>query len=474
MVNQRPLCDECNSLHKILLNCVGCQRRLCRFCVSAAGQCQRCAQLAEPGAMIAGPSHRCPHMGGVVGICISCRKGVCEMCCRTNFLHRPSLVVCVSCQPPPSLVNVCSSCEREFLDDGDVFYCEVCANVICGYCLPHSLEFGVVKCAICCPYPVMLLRNMSIRTQLTDELRSVIVSTSKQQQCKYNELYDHIKLGEGGQGVVYKCRTSDGEVVVSKEMRFGDHERLFYEARLRQAETMKGLSHQHIIQYLHVVGTENPLKINVIMPYYSEGDLSKFISRQRKPVNEHKLCSIALQIATALKYLHTQSPPIVHCDIKPDNVLLLNNEEQVLLMDLDLCHACDKGTCSDDNVLLLFNQASPTFEYRAPEMATSSGSPESDIFSLGVLTFVLATLPEFVMLHNEKGAMSVLSDSDWTKASLARAVSLAIRRHTREYRDDLIELIVDMLRHDPMERPDAAQVISRLSSIMVTRLLNGN
>ncbi|CBH10006.1 protein kinase, putative [Trypanosoma brucei gambiense DAL972] len=460
-------CGECGASNLALASCSDCMRQFCRCCVSAAGQCRKCAQSVESSDKLC-PT--CPLMNETTHLCIACGRKVCRQCVRTVYTHRPHFVICTSCQAPAEVMNACSRCDGIITNVNDAHYCEICADTLCSHCLPLSFECGVVKCFACCPSPVRLLKNRCVRTQLTDQLKVIIASVAGQRKSKYSTLYDHVKLGEGGQGVVYKCRAKDGEVVVLKEMRFAECNRPVYEARLRQAATMQKLSHRHVIEYLDVMGSENPLKISVVMRYYSEGDLSKFIRRQEAPVSEEKLCSIALQIAKALKYLHNQSPPIAHCDIKPENVLLLNNEEQVLLMDLDLCHACG-GDNAEESDLLFFGQASPTFEYRAPEMADSSGSPKSDIFSFGVLIFVLATLPEFATLRNEKGVQSVLSDSDWTKSSLEKAVSTAIRRRPRKYKDELVNLIVAMLRHDPRERPTAAEVEARLSDIMLSLLL---
>ncbi|KEG14057.1 protein kinase [Trypanosoma grayi] len=308
---------------------------------------------------------------------------------------------------------------------------------------------------------------------LDDEVRALRIlaqPTPLPAFSKYHHLRSRELLGQGGQGLVFKCVTYDGEIVVSKEMTFTDNDRTLFLARLHQAENMRKLSHKHLIKYLDVIGSENPLKIAVIMPYYSEGDLFRFIKRQRGPIGEHKLCSIILQIASALDYLHTLNPPLVHRDIKPDNILLLNRE-QVLLMDLDLCRSYDAQPSASARVLQEQQEASPTFEYRAPELAHSAGSVKSDVFSLGVVAFVLATLPEFAVLQNDSGTTTVLNDSDWTRNSLALAIRRDIQRHTRNYSDELIMLIINMLRHKPAERPKAMEVRVQLSKIMERRLL---
>ncbi|RNF03038.1 putative protein kinase [Trypanosoma conorhini] len=502
-------CEGCDEGDVELANCIECGRRLCRLCLSCAGQCADCAAKAKHSAL---ECALCRNREKELCCCAVCHSMFCGACVLQPYRNRPTTFLCRGCQASSSLagaVTVCGRCNETIRDESKLYYCELCAHPLCRDCLPAAFECGVLKCQTCCPSPVRLVsKDRHARTLLSDELSSLIASILHEQPSdkstaavavpaapavtsparpsaltksvanttsgaafsKYRRLRKHEKLGEGGQGVVFKCTTLDNEVVVSKEMTFDDNERAVFEARLVQAQKMRKLSHNHLIRYLDVIGTENPLKICVIMPYYSEGDLSKYISRQRGPIEESTLCSIILQLAHALDYLHSQNPPLAHCDVKPDNILLLNCE-QVLLMDLDLCHSCGVQASLTMRVLHECKRNSPTFEYRAPELVSSAGSTESDIFSLGVVAFVLATLPEFAMLRNSKGAMMVLNHSDWTPDSLARAVRRAIREHTGDYPEELIDLIIEMLRHQPASRPRASEVKERLTTAMANRLL---
>ncbi|KAF8293156.1 putative protein kinase [Trypanosoma cruzi] len=482
---QSQRCERCGEGDATLANCVDCGRYLCRRCVSCAGQCADCTAKVEQSAL---GCANCRNMENAYYWCAACHSIVCRRCVLQSYKGRPTTVLCKSCQmssPLAAPVTLCGRCKGVLRDESTWYYCEVCAEPLCRNCLSSSFECGVLKCLTCCPAPVRLLSgNRQIRMFLDDELKTLVASISRTKSqtaatsattgmsfSKYRHLRNREKLGEGGQGAVFKCTTLDNEVVVSKEMTFDDGDRAAFEARLIQAEKMRMLSHKHLIRYLDVIGLENPLKICVIMPYYAEGDLFNYIKRQRGPIEEHKLCSIILQIASALHYLHSQRPPLAHCDIKPDNILLLNREEQVLLMDLDLCRSCDVQSSATSRVLYECHGNSPTFEYRAPEMVKSAGSTESDIFSLGVVSFVLATLPEFAMLRNGKGVMTVLNDSDWTPDSLAHAVRAAIEAHTRVYSEELIDLIIGMLRHRPASRPQAIEVMMRLTEAMENRLL---
>lgn len=447
---------------------------------AAAAACHCCGATTDPQSQLA-----C--IGGCGGL-------VCPTCAVVQFPNRQHAGVCGRCRPAKAAFP-CGRCGRPQLCDAFEFFCDMCAEPLCSSCLFTSFEEGQLKCAQCCDYPAArLLANSAARSVphvITEAAMgafpAVLVDVSAHPSAaaspstaapaaapsKYEHLTDRGKLGEGAQGVVYKCRTAENDIVVSKEMIFDDHDRAVFESQLRQAIRMKELAHKHLIKYLDVYARFEPMRIFVIMPYYNEGDLKGFIERQREPVKEYRLCSLVLQIDEALEYLHTERPPLVHRDIKPENVLLLSNEEQVLLMDLDLVRSVDVGA----SVLKVKSQ-SPTYEYKAPELATSLGSIKADVFSLGVVMFVLATLPDFPFAESPAGPM-VLSASDWTPESLEAAIRRDVRKVGHKmskpysYSEPFTQLLVDMLRHDPIRRPSSTEVSTRLRKIIEDKLLSG-
>ncbi|KAG5473900.1 hypothetical protein LSCM1_04535 [Leishmania martiniquensis] len=428
-----------------------------------------------------------------LNFCVCCRAAVCENCTQDRYPNRINIGLCWRCMPP-DYGFACGRCHQHISYRYLEFFCDMCAIPICFECVAsgNSFECGQLKCSLCCECPTSQApRNLVIRHEVDDALllqlpiplvsraapvtqpppqtRTAAAAWPSTMSTKYRKLFGQEKLGEGAQGVVYKCHTEENEVVVVKEMVFNDTDLAAFEAQARQVERMRQLSHPHLIRYLDVSVKQDPLRICVVMPFYYEGDLKKFIERQRKPVTEVKLCSIVLQIAGALNYLHRQEPPLVHRDIKPENILLLNNEEQVLLMDLDLCRTVDV-TAS----VIKRREVSPTYEYRAPELEKTHGDTKADVFSLGVVMFVLATLPDFPCVRTDTGEMLVLSSSEWSPLSLQRAIQREIRRvKLYTYSQEFISLVVSMLVHEPAARPTSEVVIQRLQKIMEQRLMEG-
>lgn len=417
--------------------------------------------------------------------CASCLQMVCCNCVQHHIPNRHHAVLCKRCVFRREAFS-CGRCGGAIPFSSFTFFCALCAVPMCTRCLMFSFEGGQLKCARCCDQPVVsLVRQRGVPTALSEELIASLASTSSPTAplagspiprsmtppppSVYRTLLDKKELGAGAQGVVFKCRTPDGQIVVSKEMNFLDTEKDVFESQLRQALRMRRLSHRHLIKYLDVYPSYNPPRIHVIMPYYDAGDLGKFISNQRGPVKEYKLCSIVLQIATALQYLHSQKPPLVHRDIKPDNILL-DNKDEVLLMDLDLCQSVDI-TAS----VVKVRDTSPTYEYKAPELEHCSGNGKSDVFSLGVVMFLLSTLPDFAWLTAPSGTKMVLGAHEWSPAALETALREAVRRvRNYSYSSGFIDLLVSMLRHDPQRRPTSAEVSAALPIIMENALMGRN
>eukprot|EP00755_Sulcionema_specki_P023587 Sspe_Gene.79273::Locus_49688_Transcript_3_3_Confidence_0.556_Length_491::g.79273::m.79273 len=106
-----------------------------------------------------------------------------------------------------------------------------------------------------------------------------------------------------------------------------------------------------------------------------------------------------------------------------------------------------------------------TAAYMAPEtLHKGAVSVASDIFGLGVVLLVLATLPDFPMLENE-GELMLLNSPGWKEDTLERS----LRKALAAYSEVLQDTCVNMLRHDPSARPSADD-IEAMANLMVDGL----
>ncbi|VDK77175.1 unnamed protein product [Onchocerca ochengi] len=150
------------------------------------------------------------------------------------------------------------------------------------------------------------------------------------------------------------------------------------------------------------------LRFSLIFNFYERGSLQDELT-DRRPccdyINEERVIRLFLQIASAINFMHSSSPPIAHRDIKPANVLLSGNDRPIL-MDFGSCFACpiiiNDGNDSRMQLasfcytfVLLLDEAGElcSMPYRAPELFVCEvGSiidQSVDIWSLGCLLFAL-------------------------------------------------------------------------------------
>ncbi len=143
---------------------------------------------------------------------------------------------------------------------------------------------------------------------------------------------------------------------------------------LNEARSFR-LKHAHIIQILDF-GLEDDSGY-LVMEYAPDGSL-----RQRHPKGSQvplsTIVTYVRQIGDALQYAHDEG--VIHRDIKPDNMLLGQND-QVLLSDFGIASIAQTVTS-----LNLRDQAG-TVSYMAPEQLQGKPRPASDQYSLGIVVY---------------------------------------------------------------------------------------
>lgn len=146
---------------------------------------------------------------------------------------------------------------------------------------------------------------------------------------------------------------------------------------LREARTLVKLINPHIVRVLDFGVTDNTPFL--VMDYAQGGTL-----RQRFPVGVRVPLQLVVtyvkQVALALQYAHDQK--LVHCDIKPENILLDKNN-MALLSDFGIATISQ----STHYPQLRDQEASGTIGYMAPEQIQSSPRAASDQYALGVVAY---------------------------------------------------------------------------------------
>lgn len=153
-------------------------------------------------------------------------------------------------------------------------------------------------------------------------------------------------------------------------------------ARLaREAHAVARLRHPHIVEvYDYSVNQEQaPCLVTELI---EGGSLRETLDRQ--PIAHPALAAVAgLEIASALSCAHQAG--VVHRDIKPENIMI-GGDLRLKLADFGIAH------CLDEQSLTVTGQLIGSPAYMAPEIITGKAvDARSDLFSLGVLLYLLAT-----------------------------------------------------------------------------------
>jgi serine/threonine protein kinase len=165
----------------------------------------------------------------------------------------------------------------------------------------------------------------------------------------------------------------------------------FYQRFLREAEATSELDHPNILS-IYSYGQHDGLPY-IVMPYMSGGTLSEYITRHG-PLPLSLAVYYLEQIASALDYAHENGR--VHCDVKPQNILL-ENEEHIVLSDFGIVQLIEPNSHNVKQATKSPETLMGTPDYISPEQATGQlVDGRSDVYSLAVtLFFLLAGRPPF-------------------------------------------------------------------------------
>jgi len=151
-------------------------------------------------------------------------------------------------------------------------------------------------------------------------------------------------------------------------------------SRTTESDLLKKLHHPRLPEFAGEYQNEQMLCI--VREFISGEPLNRLV--QEQPITRRQAVDIAVQLCDLLDYLHGQTPPIIHRDIKPQNIIV-DEQGNVSLIDFGISRTYDQ-TAQGDTLYL------GTRHYAAPEQyGFSQTDRRSDIYSLGVLLGWLLT-----------------------------------------------------------------------------------
>ncbi len=198
---------------------------------------------------------------------------------------------------------------------------------------------------------------------------------------KINDRYQIIRLiGEGGMANVYLAQDTILDRKVAVKILRGDlaDDEKFVRRFQREAISASSLNHPNIVE-MYDVG-EDDGKYFIVMEYI-DGRTLKSLIKKRGALTVEEVIDIMLQLTSGIAHAHNGY--IIHRDIKPQNVLILD-DGRLKITDFGIAMALNS------NELTQTNSVMGSVHYLPPEQANGKGSTiKSDIYSLGILMYEL-------------------------------------------------------------------------------------
>ncbi|XP_008233107.1 PREDICTED: probable serine/threonine-protein kinase WNK4 [Prunus mume] len=196
---------------------------------------------------------------------------------------------------------------------------------------------------------------------------------------RYNEI-----LGKGAFKTVYKAFDEvDGIEVAWNQVKIDavsrspeDLEKLYSEVHL-----LKSLNHENIIKFYNSWVDDHKNTINMITELFTSGSLRQY-RKKYKNVDTKAIRNWARQILRGLVFLHSHNPPIIHRDLKCDNIFINGNHGEVKIGDLGLATVMQQPTA---------RSVIGTPEFMAPELYEEEYNELVDIYSFGMCMLEMVT-----------------------------------------------------------------------------------
>ena len=272
---------------------------------------------------------------------------------------------------------------------------------------------------------------------LNAKSKSIKIITRQKVEVKLGHLYQYYEigdiLGEGAFGCVRKgVQLATGHEVAIKTILKTQVRRTDDTNAIMEVEILRKLDHPNIMKILEVI--EDSRNYHIITELCTGGELfGKLVTL--KSLSESTVSTYMNQLISALSFCHEHQ--VLHRDLKPENILLQNDREDSPIKIIDF----GVSGLSQSNSELRIPQYTSIF-YKAPEQFSGVCTDKSDMWSLGVIIYIMLSgyLPfkgktEDQMAESIKHNEPCFTSAEWQSVS-----------------DDAKDLIKHLLDKDPIKR----------------------
>ncbi|XP_064999975.1 LEAF RUST 10 DISEASE-RESISTANCE LOCUS RECEPTOR-LIKE PROTEIN KINASE-like 1.2 isoform X3 [Musa acuminata AAA Group] len=320
------------------------------------------------------------------------------------------------------------------------------------------------------PSSKSLSQSASLKPSLMDpEMDSALLQTHVFSYAELEEATNKFDasntLGDGGFCTVYKGKIQDGRTVAVKRLYENNYRRV--EQFMNEIQILSRLRHQRLV-ILYGCTSHQSRELLLVYEFVSNGTLAHHL--HGSPASQCILTwpmrlRIAIETADALAYLHAVNPPVIHRDVKTNNILLDSNFH-VKVADFGLSRLIPK----DVTHISTAPQGTPGYldpEYHQCFQLTD----KSDVYSFGVVLFELITSKPAVDMTRNRSEINLanMAITRIQKGELEQLVDAALGYQSDEVTRKMITMVAEVafrcLQSDGDMRPPIKEVLEVLQAI---------
>nr|CAB3477989.1 unnamed protein product [Digitaria exilis] len=272
-----------------------------------------------------------------------------------------------------------------------------------------------------------------------------------------NSFDENRELGDGGFGTVYKGYLKDGRVVAVKRL-YNSYRRL--EQFQNEAAILSGLRHPNLVMFYGCTSSQSR-ELLLVYEFVANGTIADHLHGARaaeRALSWPLRLSVAVESAAALNYLHAIEPPVVHRDVKTNNILL-DADFHVKVADFGLSRLFPL----DATHVSTAPQGTPGYCYQLTD--------KSDVYSFGVVLVELISSKPAVDItrHRNEINLAGMAVNKIQKCQLEELVDLDLGYEsdpaTKKMMTMVAELAFRCLQQNSEMRPPMKEVLEVLKSI---------
>jgi len=281
-----------------------------------------------------------------------------------------------------------------------------------------------------------------------------------EEYCVINKTYTVCELiGSGTFGEVYKVRHKklgqqalkifyQGVINKSSEVD------LFNEAYLLTKFTHKNIVRVYDANEFQHLGKKY---YYIAMEYINGNTLANYLE-ENKNISVDESIKFITDICQGLRQVHKLNPPLVHRDIKPQNILLQKEGNTIV------AKVSDFGIAKHLDPVTQVTDAAGTVAFMPPEVASNYENTSSDIYSLGIIFYMMLTGKFPFEIPTSDARQNTLKDIHQLVFHAKRDIPATPSSHNARLSKEIDKIVLKMLNPDEDKRyKDAENLLNALS-----------